>query len=189
MECDDASPASSEQEKVVPVGRRPGRRWLWAAVGVLLVLGWQAATVHVNYDDNWTGLFRVGHAARLPDRLAQSTLRNTNPAGYDGQFYRLVAHDPFLRSGTAAYLDAPLLRSQRILVPALAWMVALGRDNLVDGAYVLVVAAFLFGGVFWLSSLALAEGRHAALGLLFLIVPASVIAVDATIPWTSRWQR
>jgi len=178
MECDDTSPASSEQEKVVPVGRRPGRRWIWAVVGVLLVLGWQAATVHVNYDDNWTGLFRVGHAARLPDRLAQSTLRNANPAGYDGQFYRLLAHDPFLRSGTAAYLDAPLLRSQRILVPALAWMLALGRDNLVDGAYVLVVAAFLFGGVFWLSSLALAEGRHAALGLLFLIIPASVIAVD-----------
>ena len=178
MECDDTSPASSEQEKVVPVGRRPGRRWLWAAVGVLLVLGWQAATVHVNYDDNWTGLFRVGHAARLPDRLAQSTLRNTNPAGYDGQFYRLIARDPFLRSGTAAYLDAPLLRSQRILVPALAWMVALGREDLVDGAYVLVVAAFLFGGVFWLSSLAVADGRQAVLGLLFLIVPASLIAID-----------
>ena len=68
MECDDTSPASSEQEKVVPVGRRPGRRWLWAAVGVLLVLGWQAATVHVNYDDNWTGLFRVGHAALVFDQ-------------------------------------------------------------------------------------------------------------------------
>lgn len=164
---------------MVPAGRGPGRPWLWAAVAVLLALGWQAATVHVNYADNWTGLFRIGRTRRLPDRLAQSSFRNPHPSGYDGQFYRLIAHDPWLRSGTAAYLDAPLLRARRILVPVLAWMVALGRDDLVDGAYVLVVAAFLFGGVFWLSSLALAEGRHAALGLLFLIVPATVVAVDS----------
>ena len=179
MERDDASPASSEDVEMVPAARRRGRPWLWAAVGVLIVLAWQAATVQANYAGNWTGLFRVGHEARLPDRLAQSTFRNSNPVGYDGQFYRLMAHDPFLRSGTAACLDAPLLRSQRILVPGLAWMVALGRDDLVDGAYVLVVAAFLFGGVFWLGSLALAEGRHAALGLLFLIVPATLVAVDS----------
>jgi hypothetical protein len=178
MECDDASAASTEAGKAVPAGHGSGRPWLWAAVAVLLVLGWQAATVHVNYADNWTGLFRVGHEKRLPDRLAQSTWRNANPAGYDGQFYRLIAHDPFLRSGTAAYLDAPLLRARRILVPVLAWTVAFGRDNLVDGAYVLVVAAFFFGGVFWLSSLAVAEGRQAVLGLLFLIVPATVVAVD-----------
>lgn len=179
MECDDASPTSTGAEIAVPAGRGLGRPWLWAAVTVLLVLGWQAATVHVNYAGHWTGLFRVGHERRLPDRLAQSTLRNSNPSGYDGQFYRLIAHDPFLQSGTAAYLDAPLLRSQRILVPVLAWIVAMGRDDLVDGAYVLVVAAFLFGGVFWLGSLAVAQGRHAALGLLFLIVPATIVAVDS----------
>jgi len=32
--------------------------------------------------------------------------------------------------------------------------------------------------VFWLSSLAVADGRQAVLGLLFLIVPASLIAID-----------
>jgi len=179
MESDDASPTSTSAKTAAVGGRSRSLPWLWAAVAVVLVLGWQAATVHVNYADNWSGLFRIGHKARLPDRLAQSSFRNAHPSGYDGQFYRLIAHDPFLRSGTAAYLDAPLLRSRRILVPVLAWTVALGRDDRVDGAYVLVVAAFLFAGVFWLSSLAVAEGRHAALGLLFLIVPATVIAVDS----------
>lgn len=179
MECDDASPASTEAETTVPAGHGRSRPWLWAVVAVVLVLGWQAATVHVNYAHNWTGLFRVGHAARLPDRLAQRTFRNPSPAGYDGQFYRLIAHDPLLLGRTAKYLDSPLARSRRILVPGLAWIVALGRDELVDGAYVLVVAAFMFGGVFWLSSLAVAEGRHAALGLLFLIVPATAAAVDS----------
>jgi hypothetical protein len=143
-----------------------------------LVLGWQAATVHVNYAGNWTGLFRVGSERIVPERLAHSVVRNAHPRGYDGQYYLFLAHDPFLRSGTAAYLDAPLLRSRRILLPMLAWMIALGRDDLATGAYVLVVAAFIFGGVFWLGSIAVAEGRPAALGLLFLIVPATLVGVD-----------
>ena len=159
-------------------GRGPGRPWLWAAVAVLFVLGWQAATVHVNYGGHWTGLFCLGQRLRLPDRLAQSSYRSPSRAGYDGQYYWLIAHDPFMRLRTSAYLDAPLLRSRRILVPMLTWMMALGRDNLVDGAYVLVVAAFIFGGVFWLSSLAEADGRKAVMGLLFLIVPATMVSID-----------
>ena len=79
------------------------------------VLGWQALTVHANYGGNWTGLFRTGGAMRAPERLAASTFRNRDPQGYDGQFYRYLAHDPFLQQGTAAYFDDALLRSRRIL--------------------------------------------------------------------------
>jgi hypothetical protein len=162
------------------MGRRLcGSPWVWAALALALVLAWQALTVRANYAGNWTGLFRVGHAVTLPPRLASSTFRNANPNGYDGQYYRLLAHDPFLRLGTASYLDAPLLRSRRILVPLAAWALAGGRDGWIDGAYVLVVAAFVFLGVYALEKILIVYGRHPAWGMLFVLVPAVPIAVDS----------
>ena len=42
--------------------------------------------------------------------------------GYDGQVYHLIAHDPWMRRGSAEAIVYPTFRYQRILVPALAWM-------------------------------------------------------------------
>jgi hypothetical protein len=162
---------------VMDIGhRRPG---MWALAAVVAVLGWQALTVHANYGGNWSGLFRVGGAMRVPERLAASTFRNRHPIGYDGQFYRLLAHDPFLRQGTAAYFDGALWRSRRILVPLTAWVLACGWQGAIDGAYVLVVAGFVWLGTYWLGLIVVREGRHAALGLLFLAVPATLVAIDS----------
>ena len=152
--------------------------WFWAAVAVLAVLAWQALTVHANYGGNWTGLFFTGQNTRLPANLEHGTRRDSSPDGYDGQYYRMLAHDPFLLHGTADFLDGPLIRSRRILVPLAAWILAAGRPGLIDGAYILVVAGFVFGGVYWLASILVRQGRHAAFGLLFLAVPASVVSID-----------
>ena len=126
--------------------------WPWAVIAVLVVLSWQTLTVHANYGGNWSGLFRVGHSAPLPPQLAGTTFRNAHPRGYDGQFYRLLAMDPFLRNGTAAYLDSPLLRSRRILMPLSAWILAAGQIRFIDGAYVLLMAFFVGMGVYCLRS-------------------------------------
>ena len=150
-----------------------------AAVAVLVVFAWQAATVAANYGGNATGLFRIGYEMKVPPELAQGAYRNAHPSGYDGQFYLWLAHDPFLRSDTEAYLDQPLMRARRILVPLLAWTLALGQRELINGAFILVIAAFIFGGVFWLGRIMELEGRHAALGLLFLIMPATITGLDA----------
>src|SRR5439155_705441 len=47
--------------------------------------------------------------------------------GYDGQFYYYLARDPLLRGGAPTYLDAPGYRYQRILLPALSALLALGQ--------------------------------------------------------------
>jgi hypothetical protein len=114
----------------------------------------------------------------VPDRLAAFTYRDPSPHGYDGQFYRFIAHDPFLRQGTPAYLDGPVSRSYRILVPLLAWILAGGRQGLIDGAFVLVIAASVFGGVYWLACAMVRLGRNAAWGLLFLALPGTIVSVD-----------
>jgi hypothetical protein len=38
------------------------------------VLAWQALTVHVNYQGNWTGLFRIGSQTKLPAALSQGVI-------------------------------------------------------------------------------------------------------------------
>lgn len=155
------------------------RPWTWAVLAILLVLAWQGLTVHANDQGSWTGLFRTGHAATLPPSLVPTTFRSAHPAGYDGQFYRLLAYDPFLRRDTVTYLDLPLLRSRRILVPMLAWALAAGHAGFVDAAYILVIAAFVGLGVYSLTKIMMLHGRHPALGLLFLLIPAVPIAVDS----------
>jgi HAMP domain-containing protein len=152
--------------------------WIWALFAVLAVLAWQGLTVHTNYAANWTGLFRTGSKTAVPQDLAPGTFRNRHPAGYDGQFYRFLAHDPFLRRGTAACLDAPVLRARRILVPLLAWALAGGRQGAIDAAYAAVILASIFAGAGFLGSIMVRQGRHAAFGLLFLAVPATIVAAD-----------
>ena len=152
--------------------------WIWALVAVLAVLAWQALTVDANYAGNWTGLFRTGWRTPVPARLAPGTFRNAHPKGYDGQYYRFLAHDPFLRHGTATDLDTPIDRSRRIPVPLLAWALAGGQQGAIDGAYVLVILGSIFAGTCFLGCIMVRQGRHAALGLLFLAVPATIVGID-----------
>jgi len=154
------------------------RPWIWALAAVLGVLAWQALTVQANYAGNWTGLFHTGWKTRVPERLAPGTFRHANSLGYDGQYYRFLAHDPFLRHGTLGCFDAPWERSRRILVPLLAWALAAGQQGAIDGAYMLVILASIFAGTCFLGRILVRQGRHAALGLLFLAVPATIVGVD-----------
>ena len=151
----------------------------FALLAVLAVLAWQTVTVRVNYQGNWTGLFRIGSETKLPDTVAQGAFRNPDPHGYDGQYYLILAHDPLLRHGAALYFDAPLLRARRILVPAAAWALAAGRPGFIVGAYVFVILAFIFAGTYWLSLIFMFQGRHPAWALCFLMVPPVLIAVDS----------
>jgi len=169
------SPASSPS---LP-GKDVGRVLSFATLAVLLVLAWQALTVHVNYQGNWTGLFRIGSQTKLPAALSQGVFRNANPSGYDGQYYLILAHDPFLRHGAATYLDESPQRSRRILIPVMAWALAAGRPTFIAGAYILVVLAFIFAGAYWLARIQMFQGRHPAWGLCFLAMPPVLVAVDS----------
>lgn len=134
--------------------------------------------MHANYAGHWSGLFRVGSATPLPDPPGLSTFRYPHPSGYDGQYYRLLAYDPLLRRGAAAFLDAPALRARRILIPWLAYTLAFGRPAAIDPAFILVILASIFCGVFFLARIMALRGMPPALALLFLAIPATLIAID-----------
>ena len=92
----------------------------WVAIlAALLILGWTAARIRYACGGNWTAVFVTGTNFRVPPDLAAGTWRVAG-AGYDGQFYRYLAHDPWLQRGYSRFVDAPQLRFRRLLVPLAA---------------------------------------------------------------------
>jgi hypothetical protein len=150
-----------------------------AVLAVCAVFAWQSLTVRYSYGGNWTGLFCTGALLPPPAALAGEHIY-LNPAsvGYDGQAYHYIAHDPFFKRGFSELLDAPRLRTQRILFPLLAWLLALGNDSRIDAALIAVQLMFCGLGVYWLSRLAAFEQRSAWWGLCFLALPPVLVSID-----------
>jgi hypothetical protein len=159
------------------MARRPAALALAAVLGVWL---WQLATVHFNYSGNWTALFNTAPNWPIPAFLSSEDVYKFPPGslGYDGQMYHIIAHDPWIKRGAVAAMDDPALRYRRILVPALAWAVALGRDSAIHAAYFAVILGFVFLGAYWLARAMVIRGRHPAWGLMFLLMPATLVSMD-----------
>ncbi|MBI5283043.1 MAG: hypothetical protein HY858_15260 [Candidatus Solibacter usitatus] len=152
-----------------------------AAACVGVALAYLSANVTLNHAGNWTALFVTGDAVKAaPEELLRSeTLAVTHGSpGYDGQFYHYMAHDPWGARGFDSHIDDPGYRYRRILMPALAWCLALGRDRWIDYAYIAVVLLAIALGCCWTSRLALNAGRSAWWGAAFLVLPATLSALE-----------
>jgi hypothetical protein len=143
------------------------------------VLGWWALMVYSTYGGNWTALYCTGSRSTLPGALRpENTYIFPDSWGYDGQFYHFIAHDPWLARGLLPSVDNPPLRWRRILVSALAWALAAGRDAWIDPAMYLVVLGFVFLGGYWLARYFEARGTPAWWGVAFLLSPTTLIILD-----------
>lgn len=154
------------------------RAWNVAAAGVLVLLVWQAVTVWQVRGGNWTSLFCTGGNFQRPPELQQSTYVFPGSFGYDGQFYRLVAHRPWVSPERLPYFDDSRHRYGRILVPALAHVFCFAGPHAIDRAYIAIVYLSLGAGVYFLSLWSSFHGRSAWWGLLFLLTPASLVSAD-----------
>jgi hypothetical protein len=159
------------------VAQRPFVSAAWALAALSLFLLWQILTVHYNYSGNWTSLFLTGRDYTVPPELASGTYLFPGH-GYDGEMDRYVAHDLFMQRGYARFMDGPAQRYHRILVPALAYLLVAGHQPWIDASYIAVVALFVFLGAYWLSRWAVLGDVHPAWALAFLLVPATLIAMD-----------
>jgi hypothetical protein len=150
-----------------------------ALAAVLAAWIWMFLTVHYNYGGNWTALFCIRASMPVPAFLKYENLYIfPNSEGYDGQVYHLIAHDPWMQKGSADAIADVSFRYQRILVPALAWILACGQDRWIHAAYFTVILAFVFLGVYWTAAFALRIGRPALWGLVFLFAPATIVSLD-----------
>jgi hypothetical protein len=159
---------------------RPNRFALMVGAStVLIVLAWQYSTVTCNFQGKWIGLFSLGNKWPLPPQLASEYPGLLgDAAGYDGLFYHLASHDPWLTRGFWQFADNSSLRWRRILVPGLAHLLALGEDARVHASYIAVNLAFIFAGAFWLGRFSVLNGMSPALGFAFLLVPSVMISID-----------
>ena len=136
-----------------PVADRPRRAALVCAVAAAgVALAWQALTVRANFAGDWSAFYYTGAFSRVPPPLAAERVYTIpGSAGYDGQYYHFIAHDPWLRRGFAAYVDNPRMRWRRILVPGLAALLSGFDDDYTDSLYEVVLLASVFLGAYWLS--------------------------------------
>jgi hypothetical protein len=164
---------------VTPGVRDRSRAVIAGVLAAGFAFAWQFLVVRYNYGGNWTSLFCTGANLTQPPALAGENLyRFPNSNGYDGQFYHYVAHDPLFQRGFQRYIDGPALRYRRILVPALAYLMAGGQDRAIDPAFFTVNLLFLFAGVYWSCRYVTQFALHPMWGLLFLLVPAVLISID-----------
>jgi hypothetical protein len=142
-------------------------------------LSWQLLTVHYNYGGNLTALFCTGANFPTPPSLAGEHIY-VFPAsgGYDGQSYHYVAHDPLCRSDIGRAVPDPMIRYRRILLPGMAYLVALGRQPWIDVSYVACNLGFLFLGSWWLARLLIRLRIHPWFAAFYVLVPASLISLD-----------
>ena len=150
-----------------------------ALVCVALGLSWQWLTVHFNYGGNLTALFCHGSQFPLPPGLAfEHIYVFPDSGGYDGQSYHYVAHDPLYRSDIGRAVPDPSLRYPRILLPGMAYLLALGRPEWVDVSFLLCNLLFLGLGAYWLAHLLARIGVHPLFAALYVAVPVAIISLD-----------
>ncbi len=142
---------------------RPAAVALLCAVGVALFAGLRA----------FVGGGDLSHFVMAGERFADpaalpSGVRPIPGDGYDGQFYYRLALDPWpdepVQYGMA--FDAPVYRHQRILLPALAHALSLGRPTWAAPAIVAIGGACLVALAWIFATLARAHGLAPAWGLL-----------------------
>ena len=136
-------------------------------------------TVDYNYGGNLTALFCTGSIIPTPPSLAGEHIYVfPGSGGYDGQSYHYVAHDPLCRSDIGRAVPDPMLRFRRILLPGMAYLMALGRQRWIDVSYVACNLAFLFAGSWWLALLLIRLRIHPWFAVFYVLVPASLVSLD-----------
>lgn len=94
--------------------------------------------------------------------------------GYDGQFTYTIAVDPVQ---SPAWLDVPAYRLQRILLPVLARLLALGSAALIPWTILAINIAALVGGVYVLERLLDASGANRWWALVVGLFPGLLMPV------------
>jgi hypothetical protein len=156
---------------------RRGALGIALAAAFLILVGW-TLTLRFNRDGSWSALYCHGSVQSLPPEVAAENVYRFEGTGFDGQYYHLIAHDPFFRRGFDRFVDDPRLRWRRGLVPVLAHIMALGQDAWIDVAFRALVLLSACLGVYATSRLVAAYGRHPAWGLAFLALPGVIASLD-----------
>jgi hypothetical protein len=146
-------------------------------VALVATLSWALVvtfTSDFRYGGDVRALLCVGEETHHP--AAFDTVPTAGLWGYDGQQYAALATDPFLRHvDTSESLDAPSYRATRIMVPLLAWLLALGSASAAIVVYQLLCWGLGLAAVFLVARWLAVEG-HPPWWALLLVTSAGLAA-------------
>lgn len=125
----------------------------------------QLLVVLVVHGGELEGPFLVDGTRRVEWSLPVRTYPDRT--GYDGQFFLMLAQDPFLRGRESAGLDLPRYRANRILWPLLAWATGFGDPVWRMYGLFLWNAVFVAVGAWALAHWAVDYHRSPLWGLLY----------------------
>jgi hypothetical protein len=153
---------------------------VYAVLAVLIGLAWQTTLVRTLYAGNWTALFYHGtEGGGLPNEPAfANTYLFPNDFGFDGQYYRLIAHDPFRKDDYLRLIERPRMRYRRILIPLIGYTLALGRQPNIDAGLLTALLLFHGLGVYWLGRFASFYGHNPAWGWAYFLVPGTLAGLE-----------
>ncbi len=125
---------------------------LAAVMMVYLAAMWAYASY---YGGDVSSLVCIGDRNAAPKLYQGRYQIMENSYGYDGQFYLMIALDPFITGQAFENMDKPAYRYQRVLYPWVSRLLSFGQPELIPVAMAAVnLAAVLFGtlviGVFCL---------------------------------------
>jgi len=155
------------------------------ALGLVSMFG---ATAH--YKGGPSALLLAGETTFVPAQYRPGVYLHPGIVGFDGQFYFLIAQDPWIMSDRWRALDLPLPRYQRIFYPALGWILSGGgAPSRLPVALLLANLLGLAAGALFVARIAARLGRGpweaCGIGCLFPLFPGLIHA--ATYCLTDVW--
>jgi len=154
-------------------------RWLVFPVlcAVLLVYGWVLHKSLERHGGNWSGFAVVGDRFPAPGIHDPGILLLPDSFGYDGQFFLLAAHDPWLRGQAHKHMDVAAYRYQRIMYPWLARLLAFGDPQNIPRALVLVNLFAVAAGACFMGLLCARRGASPLWALFYGFSSGLIIAL------------
>jgi len=162
----------------------PSRRNAARFVALTATLFWVLAVSFIadfRYDGDIRALLCVGEETHHP--AAFDTVPTAGPWGYDGQQYAALATDPFLRhQDTVEALDSPSYRATRVMVPMLAWLLAVGNSTTALVVYQLLCWGLGLGAVLLVACWLADEGLSPWWAMLLVTSTGLAAAIIRTTP-------
>ncbi len=128
--------------------------------------------------------YQLGDKTAMPPIVSALHIPQiADSVGYDGEFYLMVAMDPWLHSrAMIPFLDSPAYRYRRVGLAALANAICFANAPCISWSIPWLLLIAIFGGSWILAALAQTYGRSAWWGLAFALSPAVMCGMPRLLP-------
>jgi len=155
---------------------RKSRPWGVALLCAIILLG-VVGGYFVRLGGNTGSFICIGDRFIPPGKLDPGIPYLKNSAGYDGQFFYLIAHDPWILSDYYKYIDGPGYRYQRIFYPLLVHWTAGGDPRNYPDRMVQINFVAIILGAFFVARFLASQGRSSLWAVVFAFLGGNLLGL------------